>query len=131
MPTGAIRGHDKLLSVQVAKDPIAELDEAALTKLFWKIGRATLFSDRAVVAPADSVKAKPFEAGSVPDLVTQFGLAESYVRKILPIGFLAPDLMAQILDGRQPARLQIGRICDGKLPLDWARQRQLFANLQR
>jgi hypothetical protein len=69
------------------------------------------------------------EATTVMDLVAQFGLGESYVRKILPIGFLAPDLMEQILDGRQPARLQIGHICDGKLPLDWAAQRALFASL--
>jgi hypothetical protein len=39
--------------------------------------------------------------------------------------------MEQILDGRQPARLQLGHICDGKLPLDWAQQRALFAELQR
>jgi site-specific DNA recombinase len=63
--------------------------------------------------------------------MAQFGMAESYVRKILPIGFLAPDLMEHILDGRQPARLQLGHMCDGKLPLDWAQQRALFAELQR
>jgi site-specific DNA recombinase len=71
------------------------------------------------------------EATSVPDLMAQFGMAESYVRKILPIGFLAPDLMEQILDGRQPARLQLGHICDSKLPLSWSQQRALFAELQR
>lgn len=42
-----------------------------------------------------------------------------------------PDLMEQVLDGRQPARLQLGHISDGKLPLDWAQQRALFAELQR
>jgi len=77
------------------------------------------------------MKLESGEASSVPDLMAEFGLAESYVRKILPLGFLAPDLMEQILDGQQPARLQIGHICDGKLPLDWAGQRQLFASLQR
>ncbi len=75
------------------------------------------------------LKLESGEAKSVPDLVAQMGIGESYVRKILPIGFLAPDLMEQILDGRQPARLQIGHISDGKLPLDWAAQRALFASL--
>ncbi len=42
-----------------------------------------------------------------------------------------PDLMEQILDGLQPTRPQIGHICDGKLPLDWAEQRELFAGLPR
>jgi hypothetical protein len=55
------------------------------------------------------MKLESGEAGSVPDLMAAFGLAESYVRKILPIGFLVPDLMEQILDGQQPARLQIGQ----------------------
>jgi len=82
-------------------------------------------------AHAMRVKLEGGQARSVSDLMAQFGLAESYVRKILPIGFLAPDLMEQILDGRQPARLLIGHICDGKLPLDWAAQRELFASLQR
>jgi site-specific DNA recombinase len=172
---------EPLLLGNLTKDPIAELDEAARNVLFGKVGRATLYSDRIVVEPADPLKAKPFEiaielhrsraeviatttapdgrpippridkqlvralarahamrvklergeASSVSDLMAQFGLAESYVRKILPIGFLAPDLMTLILDGQQPARLQIGHICDGKLPLDWAGQRELFAGLQR
>jgi site-specific DNA recombinase len=82
-------------------------------------------------AHAMRLKLETGKATSVPDLMAQFGFAESYVRKILPIGFLAPDLMEQILDGRQPARLQLGHICDGKLPLDWAQQRALFAELQR
>lgn len=71
------------------------------------------------------------EANSVADLVTQFGLADSYIRKILPIAFLAPDLMERILDGRQPARLKLGHITDDKLPLSWPQQRALFSELQR
>jgi DNA invertase Pin-like site-specific DNA recombinase len=82
-------------------------------------------------AHAMRLKLESGEATTVPDLMAQFGLAESYIRKILPIGFLAPDLMEQILDGRQPARLQLGRISDGKLPFDWAKQRALFAELKR
>lgn len=80
-------------------------------------------------AYAMRLKLESGEAKSVSDLIAQLGIGESYVRKILPIGFLAPDLMEQILDGRQPARLQIGHISDGKLPLDWAAQRALFARL--
>jgi site-specific DNA recombinase len=71
------------------------------------------------------------QATSVTDLVAQFGMADSYVRKILTIGFLAPDLMEQLLDGRQPARLKLGHISDDKLPLSWPKQRALFDDLQR
>jgi len=69
------------------------------------------------------------EAASIADLTTQFGLKNSHTRRILPLGFLAPDLMEQILDGRQPHRLQLVHIIDGRLPLDWEEQRALFANL--
>ena len=69
------------------------------------------------------------EASSIADLTVQFGLKNSHTRRILPLGFLAPDLMEQILDGRQPHRLQLVHIADGKLPLDWEEQRTLFVNL--
>ena len=77
------------------------------------------------------LKLESGEASSVTDLAAQFGLADSYIRKILPIGFLAPDLMEQILDGRQPPRLKLGHITDDRLPLGWVAQRELFADLQR
>lgn len=170
---------EPLLLMHLTKTPLAELDDAGREAAFSQVRRITLYGERIVVEPHDSLRLKPFEipiqlhrtraeivvttsaaggqpvppridkllvraltrayamrekldrgeAKTVTDLVAQFGLGESYVRKILPIGFLAPDLMERILDGRQPARLQIGHICDGKLPLDWAAQRALFASL--
>ncbi len=77
------------------------------------------------------LKLKNGEAASVTDLVAQFGLGDSYIPKILPIGFLAPDLMELILDGRQPARLKLSHISDDKLPVSWQKQHTLFDDLQR
>lgn len=82
-------------------------------------------------AYAMRLKLENGEATSVTDLVAQFGLADSYIRKILPIGFLAPDLMERILDGQQPARLKLSHISDDKLPISWTAQRALFDDLQR
>ncbi len=69
------------------------------------------------------------EARSVADLVTQFGVEKSHIRRLLPLGFLAPDLMELILDGRQSPRLTLGRLLDGNLPLDWEKQRALISSV--
>jgi hypothetical protein len=54
-------------------------------------------------------------------------LHERYVRRILELAFLAPDITEVILDGRQPADLMLQEIVpDGVLPLDWASQRKLL-----
>jgi len=39
--------------------------------------------------------------------------------------FLAPDITKAILDGRQPADLELDRLLNG-IPLAWAEQRQAF-----
>ena len=42
--------------------------------------------------------------------------------------YLAPDLKASILDGRQPSGLTLEAITKTEMPLDWNDQRQLYAN---
>ena len=49
-----------------------------------------------------------------------------YERKILSLGLLAPDIQRAILDGRQPAALNLERLIHGDIPLGWAQQRQLL-----
>jgi len=48
---------------------------------------------------------------------------DSYVRKVIQLAFLAPDIQQAILDGRQPPGLTAQQIMDRPLPGAWADQR--------
>ena len=52
---------------------------------------------------------------------------DRYVSQVLPLAFLAPDIVAMILDGRHPPDLTAERLIKHtKLPVDWAQQRRLL-----
>ena len=53
------------------------------------------------------------------------GVAPSYVSRILRLTLLAPEIVEAILDGRQPAELQLDDLLDG-FPLEWEGQRLHF-----
>jgi len=44
----------------------------------------------------------------------------------MPLAWLAPDLVAAILEGRQPRAVSLGSLVKRPLPLDWDEQRRLF-----
>lgn len=50
----------------------------------------------------------------------------SYQRRLIRLAFLAPDLQAAILEGRQAPGLTLAAVMADDLPLSWAGQRQLF-----
>jgi site-specific DNA recombinase len=65
-------------------------------------------------------------AGSdLRSLAREIGLTPYYVRRVLACGFLAPDIVEAILEGRQPLALRFEQMYKN-IPLDWAEQRQLF-----
>ena len=49
-----------------------------------------------------------------------------YDRKVCLLAFLAPDIQQAILDGRQPASLNLERLIHEQIPLAWADQRTVF-----
>ncbi len=51
---------------------------------------------------------------------------ERYVRKLLPLAYLAPDITEAILDGRQPATLELQHLTNRDIPLDWSVQRTQY-----
>ena len=51
---------------------------------------------------------------------------DSYIRKIVRMAFLAPDIQAAIIDGRQPAGLTTKQIIENGIPAAWADQRVAF-----
>jgi hypothetical protein len=60
-------------------------------------------------------------------LAEREGLTSSYVTRVVRLGFLAPDIIAAILEGRQPAGLTANKLLlDSRLPLAWSEQRRLL-----
>jgi len=62
----------------------------------------------------------------VEELALEMGLTTSHFMKLLQLNYLAPDIIASIVDGTQPDRLTSRQLLDSTLPLDWALQRRLF-----
>jgi hypothetical protein len=60
---------------------------------------------------------------TLEDLARAKGVNPTYVSRILRITLLAPDIVEAILDGRQPAALQLEDLMQG-FPLVWEGQRK-------
>ncbi|MHA1560384.1 MAG: recombinase family protein [Alphaproteobacteria bacterium] len=64
---------------------------------------------------------------SVRDLAERLCINQGDVSRILPLGFLAPDIVETILTGRQPIELTVSRLKRMRdLPLSWAEQRSIL-----
>ncbi len=66
------------------------------------------------------------EAASVLELAIRHNVDRSHVSRTLPLAFLAPDIVAAIIDGRAEQNLTLSRIKRLKLPASWRDQRQLL-----
>jgi hypothetical protein len=66
------------------------------------------------------------KTSSIEAIAKRAGCTERYVRKMLPLAFLAPNIVESILDGRQPPSLTTSELINPKLPLCWAEQRRLL-----
>jgi site-specific DNA recombinase len=67
-----------------------------------------------------------FAPGSPPleDIAAEEGVSSTYVMRLVRLTFLAPDIVAAILAGKQPAGLTANKLmADTRLPLDWRKQR--------
>ena len=58
---------------------------------------------------------------TLEDLARAKGVNATYVSRILRLTLLAPEIVEAILDGRQPAELQLDDLLQG-FPLDWEGQ---------
>ncbi len=57
-------------------------------------------------------------------LAQQEGVTASYIARLLRLAWLAPDITAAIIQGRQPPALTATRLMQGPPPpLDWQAQR--------
>jgi hypothetical protein len=62
---------------------------------------------------------------TIEDLAKAKGIRKTYVSQILRLTLLSPEIVEAILDGRQPAALQLDDLLAG-FPLEWSDQRLLF-----
>jgi hypothetical protein len=51
---------------------------------------------------------------------------EAFVMRALRLNYLAPDITAAIIDGRQPTDLTRRKLLNTSIPMDWAQQRVLL-----
>lgn len=67
------------------------------------------------------------DAGSLAELARREGVSDRYLSRVLPLAFLAPDIVEAIACGHQPAELTAHRLIRTlNLPIAWAAQKQLL-----
>ncbi|QGZ93558.1 hypothetical protein DSM104635_00370 [Terricaulis silvestris] len=54
-------------------------------------------------------------------------MTQTSLHRFVRLAYLAPDLIREILDGRQRPGLTLDQLCRADLPLDWSAQRRLFS----
>lgn len=64
------------------------------------------------------------KVASMAEIASRNNVSDSYVKKIMPLAFLAPDIVEAIIAGKQPAHLTNQTLIRGlDLPVDWQGQR--------
>src|SRR5438477_12634438 len=66
-------------------------------------------------------------ARSLQELAKRDGISRRYIRRLIGLAFLSPQLIEAILQGRQPVALTATRLSELDLPLDWTEQHKLLA----
>ena len=66
---------------------------------------------------------------SLDELARARGTRDSYVRRLLRLAFLAPDIQNAILDGRQPIGINLQALMQIDIPLGWDEQRRTLGFL--
>ena len=61
------------------------------------------------------------------EIATAENVTAPYACRLIRLAFLAPDLKASILDGKQPRGLTLQFVSTQDIPLDWDDQRRLYA----
>ncbi len=70
---------------------------------------------------------KDGKARSVTELAEGHGVDRTDIGRLIPLAFLAPDIVEAILQGRQPIEFTVGRLKRiGDLPVSWPEQRRVL-----
>ena len=67
------------------------------------------------------------EVATTRELARREGLCHRHTGRLLPLAYLAPDLVDAIIEGRQPRTMTLQSLTAEPLPRTWEDQRRLFA----
>jgi site-specific DNA recombinase len=67
-------------------------------------------------------------ARSLQVLAKRDGISRRYIRRLVGLAFLSPQLVEAILQGRPSVELTVTRLTELDLPLDWTEQHKLLAS---
>ena len=67
-------------------------------------------------------------ARSLQELAKRDDITRRYIRRLVGLAFLSPQLVEAILQGRQSGALTATRLSQLDLPLDWTEQHRLLAS---
>jgi DNA invertase Pin-like site-specific DNA recombinase len=67
-------------------------------------------------------------ARSLQELAKRDSISRRYIRRLVGLAFLSPQLVEAILQGRQSVELTATRLIELDLPLDWIEQHELLAS---
>jgi DNA invertase Pin-like site-specific DNA recombinase len=65
---------------------------------------------------------------SLQELAKRDGISRRYIRRLVGLAFLSPQLVEAILQGRQSVELTATRLTELDLPSDWTEQHKLLAS---
>ena len=66
-------------------------------------------------------------AGSLVEIAKAEGVTESYVGRLIPLAFLAPDIVESVLAGTRPVHVTNEMLTKRiDLPIDWKEQESLL-----
>ena len=73
------------------------------------------------------------ESGQVKyleEIAARQGVGNSYVSRMVNLTSLAPDILEQLMAGRQPRRLTLMWFQRNPLPVNWQAQRDIITNFK-
>ncbi|MBI1188889.1 MAG: hypothetical protein GC206_16410 [Alphaproteobacteria bacterium] len=111
-------------SMRGAKDVIAAGGASTPSRIDRALVRAVVLARRWADELAEG------DPPSIQALADREDACPMYTGKLLPLAFLAPDLVEAILDGRQPSRMTLAGLIEATLPLGWADQRAFFSQFR-
>jgi DNA invertase Pin-like site-specific DNA recombinase len=141
----AALSSDTLASTEVARDEGGACVTRAPFHMHRRQGALILLPADEAAAPAAKVDRALVRAmalarswsselesgrvGSISALAQRENLCSHYTARLLPLAYLAPDLVEKILEGRQPRAASLGALTAEALPLDWTAQRERLQRL--